>query len=264
MLLALALLLAATAQDEVIELPYDEAPPSALDDEITTTDAEDAEDAAALFAEIDLNALLDAGDAPGVMRWARLMQGQNWVRPVIGLGSFAGDPRPHPLMLGIAGGRRFYNLGRIGGLFELRGRFEGGGGRRGGGYEARVDALASARLGAVAFTGGPILSASRWRSGDDVLRATPAAGAIGFITADARVVSAYVGFSPRWFVAGDRPSALASEAVLPGFGDEWAWHAGVAARIKLLRIGLESQLLHTALGALRRDAITFKIDLTGL
>jgi hypothetical protein len=117
------------------------------------------------------------------------------------------------------------------------------------GYQVRVGNFTGPLWKTVGFTLGPDLFYSQYQFGATEL---PAAGGVGVpVTVDAYLdnVSLFAGVEPAWYVIGDRPGRDWSDAEgAPGFGNEFAYFAGVGLQLGGWNVGASWRHSMTAYG----------------
>jgi hypothetical protein len=234
---------AAEAEDGSISLPEIEAPPSAMDDASPVSlPGEDGglSDILSLWKD-ERRAVWSAG---------------NYLRPAL---SVVMSEHANPAQLGVAAGRRWWQLGegvKPSAQLGLTADFALAKGT--GSYDVGLSALGGPWLRFVGLQVGPGVAASRWSLAQVGLPAAVGVDAHGALVVDLKTVHLLAAIAPRWLVTGSRASA---EHPLGGFGDELLLRGGVGTTLGNLRIGFDLSRRWTAIGSLDRVGLNVRFRL---
>lgn len=129
------------------------------------------------------------------------------------------------------------------------------------GAEVQGGVFAGPQWEILRLTLGPNVFWSRFQYGSLSLDPVTGVGVPVIASADAKVVYAYGGLEPSWFVSGDRPGVDWSEEDGFGFGDEYAWLAGGGVNVGPIGLGINWSRRATAIGP--QQGVGFSVRLGG-
>jgi hypothetical protein len=129
------------------------------------------------------------------------------------------------------------------------------------GAEVQGGVFAGPQREILRLTLGPNVFWSRFQYGSLALDPVTGVGVPVIASADAKVVYAYGGLEPSWFVSGDRPGVDWSEEDGFGFGDEYAWLAGGGVNVGPIGLGINWSRRATAIGP--QQGVGFSVRLGG-
>jgi hypothetical protein len=192
--------------------------------------------------------------------------GRPQVRPLVGANVFApagGDPialigvgaaATVPARMDRAGPVDIVGNARVSGQYFL-------GSSKSNGAEVQAGVFAGPQWQVLRLTLGPNVFWSRFQYGALSLDPVSGVGVPVIASANAKVVYAYGGLEPSWFVSGSRPGVDWSEADGFGFGDEYAWLAGGGINAGPIGLGVNWSRRATAFGP--QQGVGFSVRLGG-